>query len=272
MAAQPVSMRPLAGSAMMLPVTAQRSAIVSLRAAGDMRRPEPLRRLLGAAGLAPSQVCRVAQIHSHRVVAEQACRRLAPPRRHARQGRRSLGERWAARTADGLVAGPDSAAAGAALMVTAADCVPIVLAAPGGAYALLHSGWRGTGIAAAAVHDLRERYGADPSSLTVVLGPAIGACCYHVDEERYRLFRERYGPGAVRTGARCGGERTRYLDLHAANTVLLRRLGVRDIRAVPTCTSCDSRLYSSRRDGGGLLCPLMAVLLLPYPPRAAAAA
>ena len=266
-------MRPLSGGAMMLPVTAQRTAIVSLRAAGDMRRPEPLRRLLGAAGLAPSQVRRVAQIHSQRVVAEQACRRLAPPGRrgrHRAQGRAALGERWAARTADGLVAGPDSAAAGAALMVTAADCVPILLAAPGGAYGLLHSGWRGTGIAAAAVHRLRERYGADPASLTVVLGPAIGACCYHVDEERYRLFRERYGAGAVRTGARRGGGgRTRYLDLHAANTVLLRRLGVRDIRAVPTCTSCDSRLYSSRRDGGGLLCPLMAVLLVPHAPRRA---
>ena len=269
MTAQPVSMRPLTGTAMTLPVTAQRTAIVSMRAAGDMRRPEPLRRLLGAAGLDPSQVCRVAQIHSHRVAAEQACRRLVPPGRGGRQGRpgrSSLGERWAARTADGLVAGPDSAAAGTALMVTAADCVPILLAAPGGAYALLHSGWRGTGIAAAAVHRLRERYRADPASLTVVLGPAIGACCYHVDEERYRLFRERYGAGAVRTGTRRGGARARYLDLHAANTVLLRRLGVRDIRAVPTCTSCDARLYSSRRDGGGLLCPLMAVLLLPCPP------
>ena len=49
-------------------------------------------------------------------------------------------------------------------------------------------------------------------------------------------------------------------------------LGVRDIRAVSTCTSCDSRLHSSRRDGGGLLCSLMAVLLLPYAPRGAAAA
>ena len=261
-------MRPLTGAAMTLPVSADRTAIVSLRAAGDMRRPAPLRALLGAAGLAPSRLCRVAQIHSRRVAGEQECRRLAPPGRRARA---ALGERWAAQRADGLVAGPDSAAAGVALMVTAADCVPILIAAPDGAYALLHSGWRGTGIAATAVRRLRERYGADPASLTVVLGPAIGACCYHVDEERYRLFRDRYGAGAVRTGARCGGARTHYLDLHAANTVLLRRLGVRDIRAVRTCTSCDSRLYSSRRDGGGLLCPLMAVLLVPHAPRGAAA-
>ena len=244
---------------MMLPVSSDRTAIVSARAAGDMRRPDSLRPLLGAAGLGPGRVCRVAQIHSQRVAAEQGCRRLTPPGRY---GRRSLGERWAARPADGLVAGPDSAAAGVALMVTAADCVPIMMAARGGAYALLHSGWRGTGIAAQAVRHLRERYGADPASLTVVLGPAIGPCCYSVDEQRYHLFRNRYGAGAVRTGP----AGTRYLDLHAANTVLLRRLGVRDIRAAHACTSCDRRLHSSRRDGGGLLCPLMAVLLVPHAP------
>lgn len=241
----------------MVPVTADRTAIVSLRAAGNMRRPEPLRRLLGAVGLAPSRLCRVAQVHSRRVVAEPECGRLTPPGRSARP---SLGERWATRRADGLVAGPAGAAAGAALMVTAADCVPIMIAAPGGAYALLHSGWRGTGIAAAAVHHLRDRHGADPATLTVVLGPAIGACCYHVDEQRYRLFRDRYGAAAVRTGA----SGTRYLDLHAANAVLLRRLGVRDIRATPACTSCQPVLHSSRRDGRGLMCELMAVLLVPH--------
>jgi hypothetical protein len=249
-------MRPLPGAAMMLPVTADRTAIISLREAGNMRRPEPLRRLLAAVGLPPARVCRVAQVHSRRVVAAPECRRLAPPGRGPRP---AIGERWAASRADGLTAGPDSAAAGVALMVTAADCVPILMAAPGGAYALLHSGWRGTGIAAAAVHDLRHRYGADPASLTVVLGPAIGPCCYNVDEQRYRLFRDRYGAAAVRTGR----DGTRYLDLLAANTVLLRRLGVRDIRATPACTSCQPLLHSSRRDGRGLMCELMAVLLLP---------
>ena len=249
-------MRALTGTTMMLPVSADRTAIVSLRAAGDMRRPDSLRPLLGAVGLDPGRVCRVAQIHSRRVAGAQACRRLTPP---GRSGRRSLGERWAPRPADGLVAGPASAAAGVALMVTAADCVPIMMSAPGGAYALLHSGWRGTGIAAQAVRHLRERHGADPASLTVVLGPAIGPCCYTVDEQRFHLFRARYGASAVRTGP----AGTRYLDLHAANTVLLRRLGVRDIRTTPACTSCDTTLHSSRRDGGGLLCPLMAVLLVP---------
>lgn len=254
-------MRPLTGTAVTVPVTADYAGIVSLRTAGDMRRPAELRRLLAQVGVASARVCRVAQIHSRRVVPEAQCRLLVPSGRRARH---ALAARWAAPTADGLVAGAAGAAAGVALLVTAADCVPILMTAPGGAYALLHSGWRGTGIAATAVHALRERYGVDPASLTVVLGPAIGACCYQVDEARYRLFRDTYGSDAVRTGApAAGGGRPRYLDLHRANAVLLRRLGVRDIRSVAACTSCDPLLHSSRRDGGGLHCRLMAVLLVP---------
>ena len=261
-------MRPLTASAMTIPVTADRAGVVSLRTAGDMRRPEELRRLLAQLGIAPARVCRVAQIHSRRAVPVAACRLLKPPGRPARH---ALAARWAPHTADGLVADAASAAAGLALLVTAADCVPILIAAPGGACALLHSGWRGTGIAATAVRALRE-HGADPAALTVVLGPAIGACCYRVDETRYRLFRATYGSDAVRTGkpvphpafgSADGGAPARYLNLHGANAVLLRRLGVRDIRAVTACTSCDPRLHSSRRDGGGLHCRLMAVLLVP---------
>ena len=255
-------MRPLTGTAVTVPVTADYAGIVSLRTAGDMRRPAELRRLLAQVGVAPARVRRVAQIHSRRVVPEAQCRLLMPAGRRARH---ALAARWAASTADGLVASAAGAAAGAALLVTTADCVPILMTAPGGAYALLHSGWRGTGIAATAVHALRERYGVDPASLTVVLGPAIGACCYRVDEARYRLFRATYGSATVRTGApaTAAGVRPRYLDLHRANAVLLRRLGVRDIRAVAACTSCDPLLHSSRRDGGGLHCRLMAVLLVP---------
>ncbi len=250
---EPVTMVPFSNTALALPVTPGLTGIVSLRRAGDMRAPGPLRELLAQTGIAPRRLRRVAQVHSQRVAAAAACRRLAPP------GRRrppAPVARWAPGTADGLIAGPRSAAAGVTLMVTAADCVPILIAAPGGACALLHSGWRGTGIAAAAVRGLQQRYGAAPGSLSVVLGPAIGACCYRVDAARYRLFRDRYGAAAVRPGNRA-------LDLHAANAILLRRLGVRDLRAVAECTCCSLRLHSSRRDGGGLRCRLMAVLLVP---------
>jgi len=253
---EPVTMRPCTAGALAVTVSRDLTGFVSLRTAGDMREPGPLSDLVGQVGIAPGRLRRVVQVHSRRVVADATGRRLAPP-----AGRQSqvAAAGWAPVPADGLIAGPRSAAAGVTLMVTAADCVPILMAAPGGAYALLHSGWRGTGIVAAAVDGLRRHFAVAPSSLSVVLGPAIGACCYQVDADRYRLFRDRYGSAAVRRG---NGTR-RCLDLHAANAILLRRLGVRDIRAVAECTSCSSRLHSSRRDGGGRRCRLMAVLLVP---------
>ena len=304
---EPVTMRPFASGVLAVPVNEAFAGLVSLRTMGDMRAPGALREFLGRAGLAPARLRRVLQVHSRRVVADVTRGRLAPP---AGRRRQVPGMQWAPVPADGLIAGPRSAAAGVTLMVTAADCVPILVAAPGGAYALLHSGWRGTGIVAAAVDGLRRRFAVAPSSLSVVLGPAIGACCYQVDAARYRCFRDRYGSAAVRrvtalgrgaaggesaVGGGGSGNQTRvtvggkhdlhhatgqpappgsryrtglyldglYLDLHAANAILLRRLGVRDIRAVAECTSCSRRLHSSRRDGGGLRCRLMAILLGP---------
>ena len=252
---EPVTMRPFTAGVLAVPVNEAFAGLVSLRTAGDLRAPGSLRDFLGRVGVAPARLRRVLQVHSRQVVADFTRSRLAPP---AGRRRQVPAVQWAPVPADGMIAGPRSAAAGVTLMVTAADCVPIFITAPGGAYALLHSGWRGTGIAAAAVDGLRRRFAAAPSSLSVVLGPAIGPCCYQVDAARYRWFRDRYGSAAVRR------DRTGlYLDLHAANVILLRRLGVRDIRAVAECTSCSRRLHSSRRDGGGLRCRLMAVLLVP---------
>ena len=295
---EPVTMRPFAAGALAVPVNEAFTGLVSQRSAGDMRAPGALRDFLGRVGIAPARLRRVLQVHSRQVVADYRRSRLAPP---AARRQQVPALHWAPVPADGLIAGPRCAAAGVTLMVTAADCVPLLIAAPGGAYALLHSGWRGTGIVAAAVEGMRQRFGVAPSSLSVVLGPAIGACCYQVDAARYRWFRDSYGSAAVRhAGAiRRGdairresgsGSQTRvaadakgdldhatgqppppgsrfrtglYLDLHAANAILLRRLGVRDIRAVAECTSCSRRLHSSRRDGGGLRCRLMALLLVP---------
>lgn len=283
---EPVKMRPFTAGVLSVPVNQAFTGLISLRTAGDMRVPHSLRDFLGRVGIAPARLRRVRQVHSRQVVADVTRGRLAPP---AGRRQQAPAMEWTPAPADGLIAGPRSADAGVTLMVTAADCVPILITAPGGAYALLHSGWRGTGIVAAAVDGLRQRFAVAPSSLSVVLGPAIGACCYQVDAARYRWFRDRYGSAAVRREDGSGnqacvvvggkddlhhatghppppesGYRTGlYLDLHATNAILLRRLGVRDIRGVAECTFCSRRLHSSRRDGGGRRCRLMAILLVP---------
>jgi hypothetical protein len=131
--------------------------------------------------------------------------------------------------------------------VTVADCMPIwIFHGRSGAFGVLHSGWKGTGILARAAEDFRLRLGAGAGELSLILGPAIGPCCYTVDEGRARAFAAEYGDAA---GFRDASGAWR-VDLGAANLALARALGVGAVLVVDACTSCDSRLGSNRREGG----------------------
>ena len=127
--------------------------------------------------------------------------------------------------------------------VTAADCMPIWLwSEESTSLALLHSGWRGTGILAVAIDQLRRH--ASPQTIKVLLGPSIGSCCYRVDEERYRLFLNRYGAAAVR---REGGDR--YLSLPGANRTIAAEYGIERLYEYTPCTVCKPEFGSFRRQG-----------------------
>ncbi|HEY1435551.1 MAG TPA: peptidoglycan editing factor PgeF [Thermoanaerobaculia bacterium] len=133
---------------------------------------------------------------------------------------------------------------GVALVVQSADCVPILLAAPG-AVGAAHAGWRGTAknVAASAVAALSD-LGAAPSSVRAWIGPSIGSCCYEVGGEVAAQFAGDF----VRAG--CGGGFR--LDLRAVNTAQLEAAGVpRSAIAIhPACTRCGGEGYASfRRDG-----------------------
>jgi YfiH family protein len=152
-------------------------------------------------------------------------------------------EELAGMEADGLITRNRDAV----LAVTVADCLPIFLVdRDHGAFAALHSGWRGTGIVVKALRQMEERYGSSPSRIAVSIGPGIGSCCYRVEEDRYLEFRNRFGAKSV-----CKREGRYYLDLAAANTGLLEGLGVRKIHVCRNCTACTPQLSSFRRDGPG---------------------
>ena len=153
--------------------------------------------------------------------------------------------------ADGLVTDrPD-----VLLTVTVADCLPIFLVDHGrGAFGLLHSGWRGTGIAVEGVKSLEREFGSRASDLTVVIGPGIGSCCYRVDAGRYRDFRRRFGPESVRRR-----RKELFLDLREANVALLRRLGIGEVLVCLDCTVCSPQLASYRRDGPGCIHMLASI-------------
>jgi polyphenol oxidase len=134
--------------------------------------------------------------------------------------------------------GQATALTDAAAIVFTADCLPVLLAAPGGV-AALHCGWRplAGGIVAEGVRALREVAGA--GEIVAALGPGARGCCYAVGEEVHEHF-------AAYDARR--GERN--LDLAAVAAQQLRDAGVDTVHDVELCTMCDARFFSHRRDKG----------------------
>jgi YfiH family protein len=143
----------------------------------------------------------------------------------------------------GWLRGPDAdghvaMARGTACAVTVADCVPVYVAHPSGAVALLHSGWRGTeaGILARAVAVLAAA-GHRAADLRVLLGPAICGGCYEVSPDVHARL----------TGRPV--DRPTPVDLRAVIAGQARTLGVRQLFAADACTKCDGAVYYSHRAG-----------------------
>jgi len=119
---------------------------------------------------------------------------------------------------------------GLGLLVLAADCLPVALAARG-RVAMLHCGWRG--LAAGIIARALERFEEPPAA---AIGPGIGRCCYVVGEEVLEAF------------GRAGERR---LDLRAIARSRLEEGGVTGVLEVDLCTSCNPELFfSHRRDRG----------------------
>ena len=127
---------------------------------------------------------------------------------------------------------------GVACVVTIADCVPVFVAHPSGAVALLHAGWRGTAakIVPKAIATLKER-GLDPADLKVHLGPAICGRCYKVGPD---VFEQLTGWQTIRE---------RNVDLRALLAEQAKEMGVRQLSASPHCTRCDNDRFFSHRAG-----------------------
>jgi hypothetical protein len=134
--------------------------------------------------------------------------------------------------------GQATALAGAAAMVFVADCLPVLLAAPGGV-AALHCGWRplAGGIVGEGVNALREVGG--EGAIQAAIGPGARGCCYEVGEEVHSEF--------AAYGARRG---ERNLDLAAVAAQQLQAAGVDAVHDTGVCTICSPEFFSHRRDRG----------------------
>ena len=142
---------------------------------------------------------------------------------------------------------------GLLLVIRTADCLPVfLLDAKHRAAAAVHCGWRGTEkrILEKAVEAMGRAYGSEPGAMLAALGPCIGAPCYEVGPEVRASFLRAGFPPAVLAEAP-GQPGNSLLDLRAANIWLLGTLGVKKgkiFNSGPTCTHCEPRLLSYRRN------------------------
>ena len=127
---------------------------------------------------------------------------------------------------------------GTAMAVTVADCVPVFLAHPSGATAILHSGWRGTEarITEVAIAQL-DVLGLRAPDLRLHCGPAICGQCYEVSPEVCARLTGRL-PDAPTT-----------VDLRALIAEHAFAAGVRQISISELCTRCDNDRFFSHRAG-----------------------
>ena len=130
---------------------------------------------------------------------------------------------------------------GQAMMLLAADCLPIALGRANGSHpalGVLHAGWRGLldGIVAEGAKALGE------GRLAAAIGPGIGPCCYEVGDEVAEPFRAAYGDEVVTENR---------LDLWSAAEQALRAAGCDEVERADLCTFCHPELFfSHRRDRG----------------------
>ena len=127
---------------------------------------------------------------------------------------------------------------GTGLAVTIADCVPIFIAHPAGAVALLHSGWRGTAarIVEHGIEALAQR-GFPPRELRIYLGPSICGRCYEVSADVARRL----------TGSDPGKPTT--VDLRSVISAHARAAGVVHVTTSDSCTRCHNERFFSHRAG-----------------------
>jgi YfiH family protein len=146
---------------------------------------------------------------------------------------------------------------GPVLMTLHADCQPVLIVDPGAArrgpvVGVAHAGWRGTvaGIVGATLAVMATAFGTRAGDVRVVLGPAIGRCCYDVGEDVANAWHETAGADADEA-LDVDGERFRF-SLTAANALLLDRAGVRSthVQTSDVCTKCDGDHWFSHRGQG----------------------
>ena len=137
--------------------------------------------------------------------------------------------------------------------VLTADCVPIILYDPERhVTGAVHAGRKGTQkrVLSNTLATMTQVYGSRPADIIVGFGPAIGGCCYEVDEPCLPPFQESFGNWKKFTKKSADGKYL--LNLPEANKLDALSAGVqlKNIFDLEECTACHlERWFSYRKEG-----------------------
>ena len=136
-----------------------------------------------------------------------------------------------------------------------ADCVPLYFVdMKKKAIGLSHAGWRGTvgEIGPKTITAMKNEFDSNPEDIIVGIGPAIGKCCFEVDQNCYAAFLKLDKINLTE----CMIEKSNHkymIDLIKINQNLLIKAGIpsQNITAANICTCCHhDYLYSHRAAKG----------------------
>ncbi len=128
-----------------------------------------------------------------------------------------------------------------------ADCLPLILVAPDGSFAVVHAGWRGAvaHIAGKACRALAEKCEMSPATFNAYIGPHIRSECFEVGKEVVGQFANEFGDEVVADD--------RHVSLACAVSIDLERVGMNYARIADACvcTKCHPDKYFSYRASDG---------------------
>jgi len=132
--------------------------------------------------------------------------------------------------------------------VKTADCLPILLTNESSSFVgAVHAGWRGTfyKIICKTIDKIEVNFKVKPKDIIAVIGPSIADCCFEVGGDLYKKFVKNFPDF---NSCFSETESQKRIDLKKINTLLLEKMGVREIEVLSECTKCNLNFYSYRRD------------------------
>lgn len=138
---------------------------------------------------------------------------------------------------------------GLGIGVMSADCLPIIVVdKKNNAVAAIHSGWRGSvdAITSKALAHMQTAYNTQLADVTIIFGPAAGACCYEIQEDFLTHIGTELVPYCIRKR-----NHQLFFDNTAYTIQFLTTMGLQSHQLITQyneCTMCNPTYCSYRRD------------------------